>query len=247
MKAPPQTDELYWALVDHARGWISSDAFRVKLVQLNGDRLNEKLVRRIARDYAVGRGIVASENGDDAAGKGIARLANNALEQWGPTLCERAEACSRLASKFQDKGYTHKYEASLATKLMWFLAPKGWTVFDRYAADALGTRNCSVDIRMPLFYETLELNGFSDFSKKIQKRIKVSEYQHLHGTRVIDALLTRRGGRQANALGAGEQAPHFLTQLPTSARNDLDYLARTVSDDLSDHKFMNALPENMGE
>lgn len=229
---------LYVAVIDHARVWIGADGFRLKMVEENQGRFDGPILRRIARDYSVGRGIHASENGADGAADGLARLANNLADRWPNGLYDRAEACAELAKKAEGK-YTHGFQASLMTKLMWFLKPKDWTVFDQFAAKGVGIPNGGDSIaRMLDYYRELDERGFVGFTRAIQKVVCKSEYPFLHATRIIDNALMRIGGRGEDNAYFASRPEHFLTVLPKSAASSLKALAEQLGKEFARNNFI---------
>ncbi len=115
---------------------------------------------------------------------------------------------------------TRKIQISAATKIMWFLRPDRWTMFDSYAAKGMGVSSADH------FYSALDSNGFSTAIDRLGAVIAQSEWTSLPATKVIDFYLMQRGNR-----GGTDQimdATEYLDALPTTARDSLLCLAETA-------------------
>ena len=87
---------LYWAVVEHVRGWLGEDgAFRRAIDEKKG-KLDGVTLRRIAVIYNVNRGIRAKEPHGDTHANALASLLNASCP-WPNDLVARAEKCLQVA------------------------------------------------------------------------------------------------------------------------------------------------------
>lgn len=183
----------YWATLEHYRTWLAADAGHRKQVEEDGE-LSVAVAARIAREYSIARTIGEVQLGDDeAVGKGLPLLVkdlNDARADWRRlSLSERARTCEELARKHRDRasGEWVTQPVSAVTKLMWFLEPSGWTMYDSLAQSGLAGASSASD-----FYGELERLGFQAKAKKLGCLSRASGFE-IFGERIIDKFLMLRG------------------------------------------------------
>lgn len=217
----------WWAVIEHHRTWVAADGCYRREIEASG--LTPELARHIAREYRVARTIGAV----DADGSGIEALveAINASE-WSDTLEDRADHCIKIAEIHREKskelGQGQKYHSpiSAVTKLMWFLRPEGWTMFDRFARMGLiGHQNEPLE-----FYRKLASIGFTPLCDQLHEMCSQEGFPDLYGERIVDKCLM--------FLGAGDSSDfvrtsnminrHYLDLLPQEAAERLRRLADTA-------------------
>lgn len=213
---------VYWATIEHYRWWLTADGVRFKAV--NGQKMTGDALRSIAVDYRVSRGIRSGKEG------GLANLVNKYCEKWPEALMDKADACAKLAKEAGTKNITRGHLASAATKLMWFMQPRGWTMYDRFAADGLEVpKNADSIARMKTFYEALEEKGFLKEEDIADSIIKDTAFGDLRGSRVIDKFLMLRGFDVGRCVSTVRDCGYFLEVLPPAIRQDLENLASAMA------------------
>lgn len=233
------------AVVEHYRWFPNFDAYALDRVRGNIKGLMPpELAAVIATEYKVSRCLNLGENGklhqsersrdQTRRHKKFAKILNRARTKWPITLKGRARRCSRLAQDIVSEGLSSDagYPASAATKLMWFVEPEDWTVFDNVASKALlrsPSKGNSIE-KMERFYCELGNRCFVNDAKDIQANIEDSEFKFLHGTRVIDKFLLFVGAEDEGRNRSLDQCDTFVRYLPNCASEPLDELADCIAD-----------------
>jgi len=232
---------IYWATIEHHRWWLCHDQVYLNLLAKEG-QLRPWIVRFIAKAYGVNRGIPrAADTGlSDPAATTIAEALGKAAPQFSGTLPQRfaicAEILQQLPTSIRGNVPTPKF-VSGTTKLMWFLKPAGWTMFDSFAADALGIPKGRSFDRASHFYELLEKQGFSQRSEIGNALIQASEIPELYAERVIDKYLWLSGCTEAAREKAKAICDAYLQGLPSKYAKDLQALAFALASSLGEHLF----------
>ena len=229
------------AVIEHHRWWIAGDGIHLARIKNAADqKLPVDVAKRIAHEYGVIRNIGTHVEKND--GKALARLVkeiNNA--NWPHGLVNRANLCLEIAKahKIARKGSAKKVHTpnSAVTKLMWFLHPKGWTMFDQYARIGLiGDKNCLFS-----FYKRLEKCGFERKATEIDEACKANGFSDLFGERIIDKFLLLRGLKMQKGQAAiddlHECSQHYLNLLPTDLAKRLNTLSQAIAKVLNDNAF----------
>lgn len=252
---------LYWAVIDQYRQSLSLDGIGLRLVEQNGG-LDVRRLRRIAKTYNVVRGINGAtqeekKRGSDPHAEWFVCELNKLACDWPATLLGRADRCAVLAEKAcgSDQGgkngqsHTNGYQASAVTKLMWFLKPDDWTMFDDLAATGLGipkpafetietngkTHRISNSItRMKAFYKELDRRNFVEHARSINCTIKTTtDLLGLRGERIIDKFLMLLGSKsiaensnwKEDVIGDNRE---FLDLVPPNLKDDLHSIATAI-------------------
>lgn len=232
---------IYWATIEHHRWWLCHDQVYLNLLAKEG-QLRPWIVRLIAKAYGVNRGIPrAADTGlSDPAATAIAEALGKAAPQFSGTLPQRFSICAemllQLPTAIRGGDPTPKF-VSGTTKLMWFLKPAGWTMFDSFAADALGIPKGRSFDRASRFYELLEKLGFSQRLETGNALIQASEIPELHAERVIDKYLWLSGCTEAAREKTKAICDAYLQGLPSQYAKDLRALAFALSNSLSADLF----------
>ncbi|MBK1666695.1 hypothetical protein CKO28_01375 [Rhodovibrio sodomensis] len=169
------------AVLEHFRTMLGLDGAARQRIRTSG--LDGALVRRIAGEYKVGWGIPAGGE-HPVADILLARRA-----RWPVSLTDRCEFCIKLADEAVRQECTHGQQVSAMTKLMWFLQPEGWTMFDALAADALGIAHGSNIKRARRFYLTLEARDFLGAAQTINGVLAEHGADGLFGERILDKYM----------------------------------------------------------
>jgi hypothetical protein len=229
---PDDNHSLFWAVVGYSRWWLSTDAPFLQRIFRNGGRLDIETASKIMTNYNVARGF---QSKGSVAFCCAVEMANDRARNWPENLVARYLFCRSLAEEWQSINATAKLQISAATKIMWFLRPQGWTMFDSYAAKGMGASSAES------FYAALDANGFAAAVDSLGAVIGQSEWSSLPANKVIDFYLMQRGN-----FGGSDQnidAKAYLCVLPTASRNSLVNLATTAQTILG-HDFLPAIARN---
>ncbi len=204
------------AFKEHFLRWMQGDSEDYHEIRHKGGvELKAPVLRRIAKRYHVNRGIRRLENDqDDLIGKKLAEiLCSDAKKHKGLSICKRWEATRELAKKCQDEMENQLRDneqtpngevapiVSAVTKLTWFLAPDGWTMFDRFAREALGVRETGAENQAEAFYRQLCERRFCKHVADVKKVLVDRHFNGLFGERVIDKYLMLAGQMPAGRVG----------------------------------------------
>lgn len=223
-----QESDLYYAVVEHVRSWLSEDGgFRAAIDDAEG-RINGYQVRRISIIYNVSRGLTAGNGNGDQAANDLASLLNSYHGMWSNDLRDRAQQCAEIAEQAKRSGYTKGNQASAITKFSWFVRPSNWTVFDRFVANALKVNESTAIARMKQFYEVAHELNFLTHASVIGEVISGCQILNLSGARVLDKLLMLRGADDIWRMQTVSNCRNFLSILPKSLREDVKTMAREV-------------------
>lgn len=233
---------LYWSTVELYRQSLSLDGTEPQRIKDEGG-LNPRSVRRIATAYNVVRGIPGASKEDrkkgiDKNAKWYAEKLNTLKQTWPAPLIERANACANLTRDAEKKGKSKDFQASAVTKLMWFLKPEGWTMFDDLAATGLGIKKQIPDnshkekkatsvSRMLAYYQVLDLRDFTERAAELNEIINKSGIS-IHGERLIDKYLMASTNTewQDNWKKDGEI---YLKLVPRETQKMINDLAKKIS------------------
>lgn len=230
--------QLYWATLGYLRWWWATDGARLDVVRSVGG-MTVSMLRSIALEYNVSRLILGAkksevvpeqdeELNDDPSATRLCAILNAARADWPANMPERARACLDIVDEAKRQGVAKKDLASATTKLMWFLEPSDWTVFDRFAKDGLDFKTpVKRRDQMLAFYETLEARGFVALAREMQQQIDETPFRGLPAARILDTLLMARGGR-GNDCASIAMHRGFLAVLPETTRDAATTLATTL-------------------
>lgn len=195
IKFPSVNKEVYWAAITYYRHWISSDG--PWTLEVQRATMTPKMLTRISIRYNIMRGVSSKdETGTktDVHQLILCALLNKAAKKWPRNFLKRSDVCANLASQAQEKKCLRNFQGSAVSKLMWFLKPNDWTMFDALAANGLGIRsNPSSRARMKDFYKTLDRKKFPTLWRSMQRNIDRGCLKGMPASRIIDNLLMSRG------------------------------------------------------
>jgi hypothetical protein len=212
---------VYWATLNYIRWWWATDGLRLGAIRRSRG-FTPKVLRSMAVEYNVNRGIVSAKAEIDDAANGLCKLVNASSRKWPISLTDRADFCVNLLNRAINQQWVHGHQISLITKLMWFLRPIGWTPFDRFAASGLGIKPSAEPCRrMTQFYAALEGLSFQPLMKEMQAVVNGTQLNGLPATRIVDRLLMVRGGlaSEAELIAASKE---FLSLLPSHTRKTVE-------------------------
>lgn len=205
------------------RWWYAVDGVARRRIDLQGGRLEPRLLRYIAIEYSVSRGIPNQSEYE------IAHILNDEVLSWPESLVERANACVKTAELIKDKNLTYGAQISAVSKFAWFIRPAGWTLYDDLAAAGLGlfSKYNRVD-RMKRFYKILDEWGFDAHVMRMQVAIEKSGNPELHAARIVDKLLMLHGMKDDAREYEIDTAKAYLDLLPEQTRSSLQILPRQL-------------------
>jgi hypothetical protein len=223
--------DLPTAFIAYCRQWYGFDGPYLNLITSAG-KIESRWVRPIATEYKVNRGIVrdVAEVGQNENNScRFARVLNESHVDWPAGLGEQAEKCIEIAETWHNGRIVHGLQLAAATKFMWFLKPRHWTVYDRFAARGLGMKGTSSRDRMRKFYKVLELRGFRDACDSISEILDRFELKAIPSTRVIDMLLMMQGDKNF-CQRANENAEGFKRSLPRTMLAQINDASEKLSE-----------------
>lgn len=222
----------YWATVDFYRSFLFEDGPLLETIADNEGVLTPKTLSRIAVLYSVSRTIPSPPEGFERNHniKLFARRVIELADHWPEDLLSRAEACRKaandLAEQFELKDRTpgapirvRGAPHSAVTKMIWFLKPTGWTVYDRYAGDAVLLSGGNTEDRQRRFYSTIA-QPLAHWSHELRGPV-AALHPKLHAERLIDKYLVLSGLDVAKRRDAVTANEHFVRLLPDALRETL--------------------------
>ncbi|MEX1303688.1 MAG: hypothetical protein WEA84_00805 [Rhodovibrionaceae bacterium] len=109
--------------------WRYFDEIELKRLQKVDNKHDADSVSRIGNIYSVSRSLPKAKR------EKVADCINELAGKFpGKTLTERAQLCLDAARSINSK----KLPRSGVSKLVWFVAPSDWTMFDSYAHKGVG-------------------------------------------------------------------------------------------------------------
>lgn len=221
------------ATIERVRWWLAVDAPLLRQVRENNRCLTADTLHRIVKFYGVRRTLGRHENSCK-----IASLINQAAGEWPSTLQERAESCISLAEQLSEFTSTQRAPYSAVTKLMWFRHPNSWTVFDSYAAQALGIRpGPRTGERLKRFYQELHHRGFDEAIAAVDDVLQGTIWHDINAARIIDSWLMLSGGFPF-LLGDEHARNGFIEALPGDSGKVLEVLAERIASALLSTRFI---------
>lgn len=225
---------LRWAVVEHYCRWDTFDGALVKQFK-NDKELDAGTLRYIAKEYLVNRNIRKdpSSSGSkpqtrDHHAEWLARELGNLKKCWPENLAERATQCADLARRAAKK-HTKGELASGITKVMWFLKPLGWTMFDSFSATALNCNGKRATDRMLNFFTELGDRNFDQWNEAIDCTLAEFGLNYLYGGRVIDKFLWLCGSPVVTCNARIKDLQRELDGLSRSERACISNAARTIA------------------
>lgn len=182
--------------------WASHDLAYLRRIARGGG-LDADLVRAISKEYGVARGIRRENDDPDGEinlrrAQRIADEVNNRYTDLAKSedMSKRFDVCLAIVGHLRSRSETEEAITpndfvSGISKLSWFVAPKGWTMFDRLAAQALGIKSGSARDKAKRFYEQLESSQFVELTGRMNAALQrdgIAE-EHFHAERIVDQYL----------------------------------------------------------
>lgn len=215
------------AVILEEQTWRAVNAPFMKELTEDGLGLTGDLVRRIAIEYGVSRGIRSDKDDEDKthATAVAAELDDLVKGDWpGKSLTEQAEACIDAATALNGENHTNGVQISAVTKLVWFLSPEGWTLFDKYASEAVGAKGSKNLAKAKDFYKKLDGRGFVKLAEDINLTLKDHSWDCRYAERIIDKFLWLNGAKETDR---NRRVKYLLMFAPKKA---ISGCPKTVSD-----------------
>ena len=184
------------AVLEHYRWWIADDGIDLQRFR---DEVPTKPkgqdLRKIATRYRVGRGLRRGKECE------YLEFIQNALRsEWPTGLNNRANRIVEISKAAHKDGLTSGVTVLLASKVVWHFKPAGWTLFDKYAANAvLGKKHVRSVERIVQFYEKLETFEFDSIIAKMNDAKSESDLPHLWSERIFDKWLLNNSDSENEA------------------------------------------------
>jgi len=217
----------YWATIQLYRTYLFEDGPFLEMIRDAGGNMDSHTLSRIAYSYAVSRTIPAPPKNVDKSYnlELFARAVLNLQKNWPSSTQDRAQAC-RTTTCVLAKNFSRRSDArisgaphSAVTKLIWFLEPTGWTVYDRLAANAVPKHGEDTEQRQERFYNIIK-EPLAEWSDKIRQPLSQLDPK-LHAERLIDKYLLITGLGTDGRNRANIPNVHFLRLLPNEFRKRL--------------------------
>jgi hypothetical protein len=212
----------FWAVIEHFQGMLGNDGHYLAQIRESGGRLSTDLAVTIAKDYSVARTIHKYVKAENEPVLGISSLVFDIEElasNWPTDLFDRAKACCKIAEHHSERqtGKKKSTPYSGVTKIMWFLRPHGWTMFDSLAQFGLtgpGAGSKCVEA----FYQALEKENFFETCAEVQDILDKQGLKWLYAERVVDKFLMFRGSQWKDS------EPTYFRRARTRGERFLDVL-----------------------
>jgi hypothetical protein len=189
--------------------WQYFDALELHRIQVSNGRLSASSAKRIADEYRVTRTLPANTYGL------IANEINKlALSFESSNLTVRAGLCLKTAKKLHHKNIPK----SATSKLVWFIAPRGWTMYDKFAAKGVGIKNTIDPSSFICFYAALDAAGFTMVLEEVRNVLNHNGLADLLAERIVDWLLMGRGRRRKQSEVDGWVAAYLSTRSPLESK-----------------------------
>lgn len=223
-------------------GVLDADGKRTERTgKLTGDTL-----RTIARAYSVNRNVPLGD--DQGLANKLAGDLNNIPENHlSLSLAQRAKAlCTWVAVnplEYRKRGSGEaqsKMVASAASKLTWFMAPEGWTIFDKFVGAAVLGKPGSGVQQMRSFYKSIA-DTWDEAAAQLAHASAAHGFSPLLGARIADKFLF------LNGLGMMHLPEGRKTETVDKDAGEEEQLTRAsvVTARSALNSFAAALPENL--
>lgn len=240
------------AFKEHYLRWIQGDSEDYHQIhRIDGGTLKAPILRRIAERYRVNRGIRRLEGGKgDPIGEELAEILTAAVpdladrpirDRWNATESV-AEDCRR-AMQQRFKNHKVKPIVSGVTKLTWFLAPRGWTMYDRLTRESVGVGRMATAKQATEFYDQLSRRQFCSRVETMQAVLKDHGFENLFAERVIDKFLMLAGLSHVDVEKWSRRVEQFIYALHERHATEVCCCAHDLAA-LADDQFMVAEPPN---
>ncbi|MWD28331.1 hypothetical protein E0K89_012665 [Aquicoccus sp. SCR17] len=239
-------DLVRYALQEHALFWWGEDGVDYYELQANGGKYSRESVRKVSARYGVSRGILRNgplprektEKDCDLGAEGIANLVNQTILEWPTSTVERAEFVADLADQANEDGLTKGRQISAFSKLVWFVRPECWVLYDSYVVNACGINASDPRDRMTSYYAYLADNGFEDDCHAMRGILEKSRFfQSLWPERILDKALWIRGAKDTDAQWQGRSRA-FRKALGQSIADELADVAEDLNKVVGNSKLL---------
>ena len=229
------------ATIEHLRHWWASDGLFHHRIHMPDGAIDPVTVRQIFTAYGVNRGLRSGNEGL------VAEILQDELQYWPEQLLDRAERARHIATKLSQtpgisgETITKGVLLSGVSKVVWFVRPQGWTLYDSFARRGLGSslRATGRD-EYEKYYNRLDFLRFPMAMDLAREVIAASPFPYLWPERIHDKYLMLCGhvpdqGLTVVAddahdalldLWSGFHGPKIITQIETL----VDELVRAVCD-----------------
>jgi hypothetical protein len=266
-----QEAELYWSLIKYTRAWWATDGARLNVVR-GYQGLNTHLIRSIADEYNVVRSLpggydISDENHEQSQKKKrvkfteqndpvavqIRTVLDAHLKEWRGDLNDKAKICITICnalrkinvSESEKEVYALRNNAlSAVSKLVWFLRPAEWTMYDRFACAGLfGEIKTTNETTFEKFYGALQNVNFLGYEKTLNQHLEKTIFKGIPASRVLDTLLMERASEKTKNSGTTDDRRMmymrgFLESLPESVSMTLRTSATAIHDAVYEKKML---------
>jgi hypothetical protein len=218
--------------------WLIDDAAIAKKLALQNGRMNAGLVRSIAKAYGVSRTLKGAPKKPKKGKKSptpdptatlFAERLNRLAESNISSLTQRSKLYLQSARKcFRSVGIKGRPPYSAISKLIWFMKPTDWTMFDKWAAAAVGVKSGSAAEKFERFYSRIGSLGFSATAAAIARKLEAQNLSGLSGERVVDKFLMFAAWPEEQRVAQAAHNDIWLTILPSELGSSVKQAAESV-------------------
>lgn len=226
--------------------WASHDLAYLRRIDRGGG-LDADLVRSISKEYGVARGIRREKddlNGEinlrraqtiaDEVNSRYADLANSEDVSTRFTVCLDIVDQLKSTSDAEEAITPHDFVSGIS-KLSWFVAPEGWTMFDRLAAQALGIKSGSARDKAKTFYEQLESLKFVELTRRMNAALERDGIadEHFYAERIVDQYLWLSAIKEEALALLREKTAAFLGAIGDEKGSRLLRMSKIIEDEFT--------------
>ena len=190
------------AVIGHLRSWLAEDGTNHRRILCDKNRKTDPAtLKRIAIDYFVVRGFPKKKNNNSLEPWcQVAKLIDGKICEWPETLCNRAKFVQCLAEEAKNKDLTRSLQLSAFSKFLWFLRPKSWAPYDKWASTGLAKAVPGrTRLRFDAYYKELETLDFIGVTNTMREEIAKTRFNALWPERIVDKYLMRCGQQARDA------------------------------------------------
>lgn len=214
-------DPAFLALAGYWFFWLTFDGPTLKKMEGKGGKLTGDLARKISVRYSTHRTFRKSSANKNEKWDAIAGAITALSQEMTGSLTDKAERCRACAEELGANTSAIPYSG--VTKLVWFLKPERWTIYDRFVANALAPPGTYGAERFSKFYQALE-PSFDRVTEAIAEPVHAVE-ESIRPERVIDSFLMLAGGPEERR----EEVRLKVACLPKLLRTRMDEASEEIA------------------
>ena len=179
---------------------------QVKFDKINNEKGYINAAISIANEYFARRGI-----NDSLLEETLVKILQKA-SPWSKnrTLTDKIATYANL---YNSTKIGNRKFSSLISKILWFICPHNWTMYDKFAKKGLAkiTYSTVTSLTGIEFYRKLEVYNFDTTINAMNAVLEDSKFNQLLPERIIDNYLMLLGGRFEERANYFKDNPHLLS------------------------------------